>query len=77
MKAKQVLDMTLVELKEEVLKKSNEAFSQGGYGTLCYQGFLCVPTFYDFREKIVLEAHSSRYFIHLGATKMYRDLWEI
>jgi len=37
-KAKQGLYPTLVELKEAVLKKSVEAFSQGGDGVLCYQG---------------------------------------
>ncbi|WMV09097.1 hypothetical protein MTR67_002482 [Solanum verrucosum] len=40
---KQGLDLVLVELKEAVLKKSVEAFSQGRYGVLKYQGRLCVP----------------------------------
>ncbi|WMV45761.1 hypothetical protein MTR67_039146 [Solanum verrucosum] len=37
-KVVQCLDPILVELKEEVLKKSVEAFSQGGDGVLRYQG---------------------------------------
>ncbi|WMV13676.1 hypothetical protein MTR67_007061 [Solanum verrucosum] len=41
-KSKQSLDPILVELKEAVLKKSVEAFSQGGDGVLRYQGRLCV-----------------------------------
>ncbi|WMV33494.1 hypothetical protein MTR67_026879, partial [Solanum verrucosum] len=41
-KAKQDLDLILVELKEAVLKKSVEAFSQGGDGILSYQGWLYV-----------------------------------
>ncbi|WMV13659.1 hypothetical protein MTR67_007044 [Solanum verrucosum] len=36
--AKQRVDPILVELKESLLKKSVEAFSQGGYGVLRYQG---------------------------------------
>ncbi|WMV41245.1 hypothetical protein MTR67_034630, partial [Solanum verrucosum] len=76
-KSKQDLDPLLVELKKSVLKKSVEAFSQGGDGVLRYQGQLCILDVDGLREKILEEAHSSRYFIHLGPTKMYRDLWEV
>ncbi|KAH0657372.1 hypothetical protein KY285_032254 [Solanum tuberosum] len=76
-KAKQSLDPILVELKESVLKKSVEAFPQGGYGVLRYKCRLCVPNIDGLREQILGEAHSSRYSIHLGATKMYRDLREV
>ncbi|WMV37778.1 hypothetical protein MTR67_031163 [Solanum verrucosum] len=69
-KAKQGLDTILVELKDVVLKKSVEAFSQGGDGVLRYQGRLCVPNVDDLREQILTEAHSSQYSIHPGATKM-------
>ncbi|WMV37608.1 hypothetical protein MTR67_030993 [Solanum verrucosum] len=41
-KSKQDLDPILVKLKESVLKKSVEPFSQEGYGVLMYQGRLCV-----------------------------------
>ncbi|WMV45913.1 hypothetical protein MTR67_039298 [Solanum verrucosum] len=68
-KAMQDLDLTLVELKEAVLKKSVEAFFQGRDGVLRYQGRLCVPNVYDVREQILSEAHSSRYSIHSGATR--------
>ncbi|WMV41435.1 hypothetical protein MTR67_034820 [Solanum verrucosum] len=76
-KAKQWLDPTLVELKETVLKKSIEAFSQGGDGVLRYQCRLCVLNVDDLRDQILSEAHSYRYSIHPRATKMYRDLWEV
>ncbi|WMV18602.1 hypothetical protein MTR67_011987 [Solanum verrucosum] len=76
-KAKQGVDSTLVELKETVLKKSVEAFSQRGDGVLRYQGHLYVPRIDDLREHILSEAHSSRYSIHPSATMMYRDLREI
>ena len=52
-------------------------FSQGEDGLLRYQGRLCVPDVGDLRQHILAEAHNSRYSIHPGATKMYRDLREV
>ncbi|WMV45889.1 hypothetical protein MTR67_039274, partial [Solanum verrucosum] len=75
-KAKQCVDLTLVELKETLLKKSVEAFSHGGHGVLRYERRLCV-TVDDLREQILAKAHSSWYFIHPGATKMLHYLREI
>ena len=44
---------------------------------LKYQDKLCVPKVDGFQERILEEAHSSRYSIHSGSTKMYRDLREV
>ncbi|WMV45861.1 hypothetical protein MTR67_039246, partial [Solanum verrucosum] len=76
-KAMQGLDLILVELKEAMLKKSIEVFPQGENGVLRYQGRLCIPNVDDLWEKILSEADSSRYSIHPGATKLYRDLQEV
>ncbi|KAH0739920.1 hypothetical protein KY290_038625 [Solanum tuberosum] len=38
---------------------------------------LCVPMVDGLQEKIMEEAHSSRYSIHPDSTKMYRDLREV
>ena len=76
-KSKQHFDPILMELKESVLNKSVEAFSQGGDGVLRYQGRLCVLDVDGLRERILEEAHDLRYSIHPGATKMYRDLREV
>ncbi|WMV08908.1 hypothetical protein MTR67_002293 [Solanum verrucosum] len=76
-KSKQHLDSILVKLKESVLNKSIEAFSQWGDGVLRYQGRLCVSDVDGLREQILEEAHSSRYSIHPGATNMYRHLREV
>ncbi len=76
-KAKQGFDPIVVELKATLLKKSVEAFSQGGDGVLRYQGQLCVPDVDGLREQILEEAHSSLYSIHPGATKMYDVLWKV
>ncbi|WMV46617.1 hypothetical protein MTR67_040002 [Solanum verrucosum] len=76
-KSKQELNPLLVELKELVLKKSVEAFSQGGDRVLRYQGLLCVPDVDGLRDQILEKAHSSGYSTHPRATKMYRDLHEV
>ena len=38
------------------------------------KGRVCVPLVDDLTHTILAEAHSSRYSIHRGATKMYHDL---
>ena len=42
-----------------------------------YQGRLCVPRVDRIQERRIKKAHSSRYSIHPGSTKMYRDLREV
>ncbi|WMV18671.1 hypothetical protein MTR67_012056 [Solanum verrucosum] len=76
-KAKRGFDLLLVELKKMVLKMSVEAFSQGGDGVLRYQVCLRVLNFDDLKDQILSEAHSSRYSIHSGASKIYCDLREV
>nr|AAT38727.1 Polyprotein, putative [Solanum demissum] len=49
-------------------------FEQGGDGVLRYQGRLCEPKVDELQDRIMEEAHSSKYFIHPGGTKMYRYL---
>ncbi|WMV37248.1 hypothetical protein MTR67_030633, partial [Solanum verrucosum] len=51
--------------------------SQGEDGVLRHQGRTCVSDVDGLRETILEEAHGSRYSIHQGDTKMYRDLCEI
>ncbi|KAH0719580.1 hypothetical protein KY285_015611 [Solanum tuberosum] len=76
-KEKQDNDLILLQLKGAVHQHRVEVFSQGGDGVLRYQGILCVPDVGELRQHILAEAHNSRYSIHLGATKMYRDLREV
>uniref|UniRef100_M1ABZ2 Gag-pol protein n=1 Tax=Solanum tuberosum TaxID=4113 RepID=M1ABZ2_SOLTU len=52
-------------------------FEQWGDGVLRYQGRFCVPRVDELQERIMEEAHSSRYSIHPGSTNMYRDLREV
>ncbi|XP_070046506.1 uncharacterized protein [Nicotiana tomentosiformis] len=46
-------------------------------GTLRYQGRLCIPNVDGLRERIMTEAHTSRYYVHCGSTRMYNDLKEV
>jgi hypothetical protein len=43
-------------------------------GTLWLKDRICVPQNKEIRESILKEAHDSRYSIHPGCTKMYKDL---
>ena len=43
-------------------------------GTLWCRGRVVVPQSADLREKILKEFHCSRFVVHPGGTKMYRDL---
>ncbi|XP_075108935.1 uncharacterized protein LOC142180766 [Nicotiana tabacum] len=77
-KEKQHEDPLLVQLEEGIHKHKTMDFSLGtNDGMLSYQGRLCVPNVDSLQERIMTEAHNSRYFVHLGSTKMYRDLKEV
>ncbi|WMV08283.1 hypothetical protein MTR67_001668 [Solanum verrucosum] len=71
------LGVRLISISDGVHNQRVEVFSQGGDGVLRYQGRLCVPDVGELRKHILTEAHNSRYSIHPGATKMYRDLREV
>ncbi|XP_069155785.1 uncharacterized protein [Solanum lycopersicum] len=76
-KENQDSDPILLELKGAVHNQRVEVFSQGGDSGFLYQGRLCVLDVGELRQHILSEAHNSRYFIHPGSTKMYRDLREV
>ncbi|KAH0657926.1 hypothetical protein KY289_026674 [Solanum tuberosum] len=76
-KEKKESDPILLELKGAVHNQRVEVFSQGGDGLLRYQGRLCVPNVGELRQHIPAEAHNSKYSIHTGTTRMYRDLREV
>ena len=42
--------------------------------TLKFENRLCVPDKEEKKRKILEEAHNTRYSVHPGGTKMYRDL---
>ncbi|XP_070054439.1 uncharacterized protein [Nicotiana tomentosiformis] len=76
-KEKQYNDPLLAQLKEGIHKHKTMAFSLGMVdGTLKYQEHLCIPNVDGLRERIMVEAHTSRYSVHPVSRKMYQDLKE-
>ena len=53
------------------------AFEQGGASVIMYQGRVCVPMVDGLQERIMEEAHTSRYSFNVDFTKMYNDLREV
>ncbi|XP_070025176.1 uncharacterized protein [Nicotiana sylvestris] len=77
-KEKQHDDPLLLQLKDGIHKHKTVSFSLGiDDGTLPYQGRLCVLNIDGLRERIMAEAHTSRYSVHPGSTKMYHDIKEV
>ncbi|XP_070013712.1 uncharacterized protein [Nicotiana sylvestris] len=67
-------DPHLLVLKDKILHSDARDVTIGDDGILRMQGRVCVPNVDGIRELILEEAHSSRYSIHPGVTKMYLDL---
>ena len=67
-------DMQLVQLIKEVKRGSKPDFVLSDDGILRFGTRLCVPNDGDLRRELLEEAHCSKFAIHLGGMKMYRDL---
>ena len=61
-------------LKEEVMIKQKELLTEDSRGLKLFQGRVWVPKLGGNREVLLEDAHKSKYSIHPGSTKMYRDL---
>ena len=64
----------LIRIRDKVLQGEAKEATIDEEGVLRIKGRVCVPRVDDLINTILTEAHSSRYSIHPGATKMYRDL---
>ncbi|XP_028059592.1 uncharacterized protein LOC114263293 [Camellia sinensis] len=73
LKEKQLNDEFLKKMVDEIDSKSRLGFVFEG-NILKFQGRLRVPDCSELRKRIMTEAHSSKFVIHLGNTKMYKDL---
>jgi hypothetical protein len=62
-------------LREECEKVTRRSlvFREDADGTLWFKERLVVPKKEELKKKILDEAHTLRYFIHPGNTKMYHD----
>ncbi|KAI3792869.1 hypothetical protein L2E82_06760 [Cichorium intybus] len=61
-------------LKGEVMVKQKSLLEEDNRGLKLFQGRIWVPNIGGIREIILEDSHKSRYSIHPGSTKMYRDL---
>ena len=73
-KEKQFTDEKLSRIWDMVLRGEAKKAIIDEEGILRIKGRVCVPRVDDLIPTILTEARSSRYSIHPGATKMYRDL---
>jgi len=67
-------DAELQRIKQNLEKGKPPGFVVHEDGTLRFQSRLCVPRNKEQRKQVLEEAHNTRYSIHPGGTKMYRDL---
>ena len=73
-KRHQYKDPILAQYRDAALQKEKTPFKVTPDGVLRYEGRLCVPDIAGLRRQVMGEAHSARYSIHPGSTKMYHDL---
>ncbi|RVW67380.1 Transposon Ty3-G Gag-Pol polyprotein [Vitis vinifera] len=67
-------DSQLVQVMEEVKRGSKLDFVLSDDEILRFGTRLCVPNDEDLRRELLEEAHCSKFAIHPGGTKMYKDL---
>ncbi|KAH0757160.1 hypothetical protein KY290_020653 [Solanum tuberosum] len=67
-------DEALVALRDRVLAGDAGQATLDPDGVLRFAGRICVPRVGDLIQLILSEGHESRYSIHPGTAKMYRDL---
>ena len=73
-KGSQSDDEKLCRILDKVLRGEAKEAQIDEEGALRIKERVCVPRVDDLINTILTEVHSSRYSIHPGATKMYRDL---
>ena len=68
-------DAKILFIRDRVqLGMGDESWAIHTDGSLRYRGWVVVPQLIDLREEILREFHCSRFAVHPGSMKMYRDL---
>ena len=68
-------DAEIVSIMDQVQSGTgDEGWTVHADGSLRYRGRVVVPQLIELREEILREFHCSRFAVHPGGTKMYRDL---
>ncbi|XP_073020923.1 uncharacterized protein [Primulina eburnea] len=73
-KLNQDRDPALTKPKDQVREGKSQEHQIDDKGILWMKGRLCVPDNDNLRQEIMAEAHKSKFSVHPGSTKMYRDL---
>ncbi|XP_042448839.1 uncharacterized protein LOC122033740 [Zingiber officinale] len=73
-KEAQATNQHLQFLRSRVTSGQQTEFTCDDSGILYFRGRLCVPESHPVQEDLLREAHRSRFAIHPGGTRMYRDL---
>ncbi|XP_075523967.1 uncharacterized protein LOC142556391 [Primulina tabacum] len=73
-KLNQDRDPVLTKLKDQVREGKSQDHQIDDKGILWMKGRLFVPDTDNLRQEIMAEAHKSKFSVHPGSTKMYRDL---
>ncbi|XP_075483694.1 uncharacterized protein LOC142523848 [Primulina tabacum] len=73
-KLNQDRDPELKKLRGQVESGKSQDLQTDDKGVLWMKGRLCVPECDNLRQEILSEAHKSKFSVHPGSTKMYRDL---
>ena len=76
-KGKQFDDEKISRIRDMVFRGEAKEAIMDEEGVLRIEGRVCVPRVDDLIHTILTEAHSSRYSIHPGSTKMYSDLKQL
>ena len=74
-KSSQVDDTQIVKIIE-VQKGKRPEFNVSNDGVLRFGNRLCMPNDFALKKEIMEEAHCTPYSMHLGSTKMYREIQE-
>ena len=68
-------DKEIVSIRDRVQSGTgDEGWTVHADGSLRYRGRVVVHQLTDLREEILREFHCSRFVVHPGGTKMYKDL---
>ena len=68
-------DAEIVSIKDLVQADTgDEGWAIHTNGSLRYRGRVVVPQLIDLRKEVLREFHCSRFSMHPGGTKMFRDL---
>ncbi|WMV50634.1 hypothetical protein MTR67_044019, partial [Solanum verrucosum] len=76
-KAKQFENENLNKLRKKTVIGKAQETTLDAEGVLSFKGRIYVPRVGDLIQKLLTDSHGSRYSIHSGVTKMYRDLKQL